>query len=280
MVDKSSKAVNKLFRGDMLHVASLLMPASFRLIYLDPPFLTGREQVGSKKHLAYDDRGDLDSYLPWLEQRLEAVYDLLLADGSLILHLDWRVSHYARVLLDKIFGRQGFINEIIWHYTGGGRSKTRFSCKHDTLLWYSRSNRPVFNIDAVRVPYKKTSGYAKGGIKAASGRHYMPDPRGTPVDDVWDIPIINPLAKERVGYPTQKPLMLIKRLIEALSDPGDLVGDFCCGSGTTLVAAHQLGRVWVGSDILVSAIECTHARLQRECGSDNSLPINVQDCSR
>ncbi|KAF1082411.1 MAG: DNA modification methyltransferase [Candidatus Rifleibacterium amylolyticum] len=264
----STEPVNRLFRGDMLHVASLLVPGSFRLIYLDPPFLTGREMVGSKKHLSYDDRweGELDSYLPWLKERLQAMFSLLMVDGSLVLHLDWRASHYARVMLDEIFGRQGFINEIIWHYTGGGRSKTRFSCKHDTLLWYSRSARPVFNIDAVRVPYKKTSGYAKSGIVAASGRHYKPDPRGTPVDDVWDIPIINPLAAERVGYPTQKPLALIQRLIVALSNPGELIGDFCCGSGTTLVAAQKLGRSCVGSDISQAATACAAARLRNECG--------------
>jgi len=275
----AEKIVDKLFRGDMLHVASLLTPKSFQLIYLDPPFATGREQLGSKKGLAYDDRwvGDLDTYLPWLKERLLAVYDLLTDDGSLVLHLDWRASHYARVILDEIFGRQGFINEIIWHYTGGGRSKTRFSCKHDTLLWYSRSRRPVFNIDAVRVPYKKTSGYAKAGIVAASGRHYLPDPLGTPVDDVWEIPIINPMATERVGYPTQKPLKLLTRLIEGLTNPGDLVGDFCCGSGTTLVVAQSLGRHWVGSDISAAAVKCAATRLRKECQIEGDITADCAD---
>ena len=279
MVDEIGAGVNKLIRGDMLHVASLLAPESFRLIYLDPPFLTGREQVGSKAHLAYDDRweGDLETYLPWLKERLRVVHGLLLADGSLVLHLDWRASHYARVMLDGIFGRQGFINEIIWHYTGGGRSKTRFSCKHDTLLWYSRSRRPVFNIDAIRVPYKKTSGYAKAGIVAASGRRYLPDPRGTPVDDVWDLPIINPLANERVGYPTQKPLALLTRLIEALTNPGELVGDFCCGSGTTLVAAQTLSRRWLGSDVSAAAVDCAASRLRDECGLSGLLTADLSD---
>ncbi len=254
----------------MLHVASLLTPGTFRLIYLDPPFLTGREQVGTRDGLVYDDRwaGDLDSYLPWLQQRLQAIFPLLCSDGSLVLHLDWRTTHYARVILDGIFGRDGFMNEIIWHYTGGGRSKRRFSCKHDTLLWYSRSQKPVFNIDAVRLPYKPTSGYARSGIVAASGRKYMPDPRGTPVDDVWDIPIINPMALERIGYPTQKPLALLNRLINALSNPGELVGDLCCGSGTTLAAAHQLGRNWLGCDVSAAATDCTRQRLRHECSCE------------
>jgi len=262
----------RIIRGDMLHVASLLTPETFRLIYLDPPFLTGREQIGTGEGMAYDDRweGELDSYLPWLQQRLQAIFSLLCADGSLVLHLDYRAAHYARVMLDGIFGRRGFINEIIWHYTGGGRSKSRFSCKHDTLLWYSRSKTPVFNLDAVRVPYKPTSGYAKGGIVAASGRKYLPDPRGTPVDDVWDIPIINPMSHERVGYPTQKPLALLQRLISALSNPGDLIGDFCCGSGTTAVAAQKLGRRWLVCDVSEAAVSCVSQRLQKECGIDIS----------
>lgn len=250
----------------MLHVAPILLPESFRLIYLDPPFLTGRTQVGSKKRWSYQDKwqGELDSYLPWLEERLIALHKLLLPDGSLVLHLDYRASHYARVILDNIFGRQGFINEIIWHYTGGGRSKRRFSCKHDTLLWYSKSQRPVFNIDAVRVPYKKSSGYAKSGIVSASGRHYRPNPAGTPVDDVWNIPIINPLARERTGYPTQKPMTLLNRVIEAMTNEGDLLGDFCFGSGTTLVCAQNLNRQWAGCDVSPQAVECLLQRLATE----------------
>jgi len=263
-----NKNERKLFRGDMLDVASLLEPGSFRLIYLDPPFLTGRERVGSTAEYSYDDRwqGDLDAYLPWLEQRLRALFALLDEQGSLVLHLDWRAAHYAKVMLDGIFGRENFINEIIWHYTGGGRSKKRFSCKHDTLLWYCRGSRPYFDIDAVRVPYKQTSGYARGGIKSAAGRHYCPHPDGTPVDDVWDIPIINPMSAERCGYPTQKPKALLERIIKALSAPGDRVGDFCFGSGTTLICAEKLGRQWVGCDISADALSCFCGRFAQEFG--------------
>ncbi len=127
----------------MLNVAPDLSKNSFRLIYIDPPFLTGKEQVGTKEGLVYDDRweGDLDSYLPWLRERLEILYPRLCENGSLVLHLDWRASHYARVMLDEIFGRQAFMNEIIWHYTGGGRSKRRFSCKHDTLRWDAKCRK-------------------------------------------------------------------------------------------------------------------------------------------
>ena len=269
--------IDKIIQGDMLEVAPKLEKGSFRLIYIDPPFLTGKEQVGTKEGLVYDDRweGDFDSYLPWLRQRLEVLYPLLCENGSLVLHLDWRASHYARVMLDEIFGRQCFMNEIIWHYTGGGRSKSRFSCKHDTLLWYAKCGKcgkPVYNLDAVRVPYKETSGYAKGGIVSAAGKKYMPNPLGTPCDDVWDIPIINPMSAERVGYPTQKPLALLKRVIEGLSNEGDLVGDFCFGSGTTLVAAKMLNRHYFGCDISAAAVSTASSRLKESQQEQDSQP--------
>lgn len=221
--------------------------------------------MGPDPRFAYGDRwpGRLASYLPWLEENLRALLPLLAPDGSLVLHLDQRAVHYAKVLLDRLLGEERFVNEIIWHYTGGGRSRSRFSNKHDTLLWYAAGPRPRFNVDAVRVPYEPTSGYARGGIVSKAGKRYLPHPAGTPVDDVWDIPIINPMSRERVGYPTQKPLALLERLIAALTDPGDLVIDLFCGSGTTLVAAARLGRRWIGGDRSPAAIACARQRLGR-----------------
>lgn len=251
-----------LYRGTCLEVAAGLPRGEFRLLYLDPPFLTGTRRVGADPDYAYDDRwpGHLKEYLAWLEANLQALLPLLRPDGSLVLHLDWRTTHYARVLLDGLLGYQALQNEIIWHYTGGGRSKCRFSRKHDTLLWYAAAT-PYFDPDAVRVPYKPTSGYARSGIVSAAGKRYRPHPAGTPVDDVWDIPIVNPMAEERVGYPTQKPLALLERLVAALSGPGDLVGDLFCGSGTTLLAAARLNRRWVGGDRSAAAVRCTKSRL-------------------
>ena len=213
--------------------------------------------------VSYDDRwpGGFDAYLDWLEARLAAVRPLLCENGSLVVHLDHRAVHEIKVRLDRLFGRERFVNEIIWHYTGGGRSKSRFSCKHDTLLWYANGPGPFFDPDAVRVPYKPTSGYAQGGITSKAGKKYHPHPAGTPVDDVWDIPIVNPLAAERTGYPTQKPLALLERLISALSAPGDLVGDLFCGSGTTPVAAARLGRRWLAADRSTDALAVTASRL-------------------
>lgn len=284
-----------LWRGDALQIAAAWPCSAFRLIYLDPPFFSGRERIGTVPVAAkrgggferghderaestsfvtlaqppsYDDRwpGGFDAYLTWLEARLMAVKPLLLKNGSLVVHLDHRAVHDIKVRLDRLFGRERFVNEIIWHYTGGGRSRSRFSCKHDTLLWYANGPDPLFNIDAVRVPYKPTSGFARGGITSRAGKKYKPNPAGTPVDDVWDIPILNPLAAERSGYPTQKPLALLERLVAALTDPGDLIGDLFCGSGTTLVAAARLGRQWLGADRSTDALTVAASRLEAVSG--------------
>ena len=202
------------------------------------------------------------AWLTMLGLRFLALWRALAPDGSLFLHGQPQTSHYLRWLLDATFGASNFRNEIIWHYTGGGRSKSRFSQKHDVIFWFSKSARWHFDIDSVRVPYKPSSGYARAGITARSGKTYRPHPRGTPLDDVWDIPMVNPLAAERLGYPTQKPLALLRRLIAAASRRGDVVLDPFCGSGTSLEAAQLLGRRWIGMDKAPAAITCAHTRLK------------------
>ncbi len=260
---ESASGGRTLVHGDVLKTASLLRKKKYRIIYLDPPFLTGKTRVGTRAEWKYPDSwpGRLASYLPWLRERLEAVIPLLMPSGSLVLHLDWRTVHYAKVLLDELMGEDAFVNEIVWHYTGGGRSRSRFSNKHDTILWYAAGGKPYFDADAVRVPYKADSGFLLRGVTSKSGKKYRAHPLGTPVDDVWDIPIINPNSPERAGYPTQKPQALLERIVSALSAPGEAVADLCCGSGTTLVAAERLGRAWAGGDISRGALECALERL-------------------
>ena len=202
------------------------------------------EQTGTRKS-----KSSLAAYLMNMIIRLRAMRRVLKTTGSIYLHCDPTASHYLKLVMDAIFGRKSFRNEIVWHYTGGGRSKTYFSRKHDILLLYVMSDNYTFNIDNIRVPYKETSGYAKSGITSKAGKRYKPNPKGTPVDDVWDIPIINPLSKERLGYPTQKPLALLERIIKASSNPGDLALDTFCGCGTTVHAAESLNRQWIGIDI-------------------------------
>ncbi len=260
---------NRLFFGDNLHVMRQLPSKSIDLIYIDPPFFSGRNYnviFGDKNEVrSFSDiwEGGMPGYLVWLNARLYEMKRLLSPKGTIFVHLDRHASHYVKCELDKIFGSDCFINEIVWHYTGGGRSKTYFSNKHDTILWYSKGDSWTFNIDDIRVPYKETSGYAKGGIISASGKKYEPNPLGTPVDDVWDIPIINPLANERIGYPTQKPEPLLERVIKAASREGDIVADFFSGGGTTLAVAQRLNRRWVGCDQSRIAVAITADRITR-----------------
>lgn len=256
-----------------------------RLIYCDPPFAVGSDftmpaplsHAGMEKRhkknplqmLAYSDQwpGGINGFLSMMYERLLLMRELLAPEGSIYLHCDWRTAPYLRLIMDEIFGQDRFLGDIVWHYTGGGRSKRWFSRKHDRILHYAASDTWYFNPDAVRIPYKKTSGYAKGGITSAAGKHYSPHPLGTPPDDVWDIPMINPLAKERCGYPTQKPESLLERIILASTKPGDLIADFFCGSGTTAICAQKLGRPWIAVDSGALAVHTARKRLRAKGAS-------------
>jgi DNA modification methylase len=247
------------------------------LVYADPPFGTGnrhwlrppREARGASgagpttDAAAFDDRWGLDgsAYLQFLYERLVLMKALLAPTGTLFLHLDPRMDWAGRCLVDEVFGRGRLLNQIVWHYTGGGRSRRYFSRKHDLLLWVANGEEWTFHVDAVRRPYRPTSGFARAGITARSGKRYLPHPAGTPVDDVWHIPIVNPMAGERNGYPTQKPERLLERILLAASSPGDLVADPFCGSGSTLAVAQRLGRRWLGCDSSPAAIDLTRERL-------------------
>ena len=206
-------------------------------------------------HRALGDSG-MVAYISYMAERLSVARQLLKSTGSLYIHCDPTASHYLKIVMDNIFGGKNFLNEIVWHYTGGGRSTRYFSRKHDIIFWYSKTeDSHIFNIDDVRVPYSETSGYAKGGITSKAGKHYTPNPKGTPIDSVWDIPIINPMSKERLGYPTQKPMALLEKIIQASSREGDLILDPFCGCGTTIAAALKNHRQWIGIDISAFAID-------------------------
>lgn len=237
-----------------------------KLVYIDPPFAVGADftaKPGGVGALAYRDiwEGGMSAFLSMLYPRLLLIRELLAKDGSLYLHCDYRTAAYMRLLLDEIFGPGRYLGSIVWHYTGGGRARRWFSRKHDTIFHFARSHSWHFNPDAVRVPYKPTSGYAKAGIVSAAGKRYLPHPDGTPVDDVWDIPMVNPLAAERTGYPTQKPEALLERILLASSRPGDLAADFFCGSGTTAAVARRLGRRCICVDSSALAIQAAQRRL-------------------
>jgi site-specific DNA-methyltransferase (adenine-specific) len=247
--------VKRIVCGDNLAVLSRLDDGIARLVYIDPPFNTGRTQARARLRTTRDEHGDrtgfqgrryrtevlgcaawqdaYDDFLGFLAPRLEEARRILAPDGSLFFHIDAREAHYCKVLLDEVFGRASFLNEIVWAYDYGGRPRTRWPAKHDTIFWYARDpQRYVFRYNDIdRVPYMAPG--LVGPAKAARGK--------TPTD-VWWNTIVSPTGKEKTGYPTQKPLRILERIVRVHSDPGDLVVDFFAGSGTTGEAAARLGR--------------------------------------
>lgn len=289
---------NRLIRGERLEVLAALLPefaGQIQLIYIDPPFMTGRDFMQGSQ-LAYSDkwRGDLDAYLQWLATTLHLLYQLLAEDGSLYVHLDWRVIHYTRVILDEIFGTVpsghggGFQNEIIWHYQSGGRATTRYARKHDTILFYTKSARYCFHGERIgekRGAHKRNHmrkhldehGQVSWSIRT-NGRTYTYSEESlmTP-SDVWsDISHLHQRDPERNGYATQKPAALLERILLASSDPGYLVLDCFCGSGVIAAVAEQLGRRWIASDQGELAIASTCARL---LALPQRGPFIVQTCA-
>ena len=269
---------NRLLLGDNLAVMSALLPdyeGKINLIYVDPPFFTNRRfqaRVGRgedsrrpqdwKLAEGYQDNWEnIDAYLDMLYPRLYLMHKLLAPDGTLYLHLDWHANHYARLLLDEIFGPDQLLNEIIWVYHGPSPIRSAFNRKHDTILSYTKGKEYTFNADDVREPYNpNTVKTFASSRKAGFGK--IPDlKRGKVPEDWWYFPVVARLHGERTGYPTQKPEALLERIILASSNPGDLVADFFCGSGTTALVAALTGRSFIASDATWRAIHTTRSRL-------------------
>ena len=228
--------------GDNLPILRRFPAESFDLVYVDPPFNTGKTQFRRRfrtengRKVAEDSfgyRDSFDDFLAFLRPRMEEARRVLKPAGSLFLHLDFREVHYAKVMLDGIFGRESFQNEIIWAYDYGARSKSRWSPKHDNILWYAKDpGRYTFNFDAMdRIPYMAPT--LVGPEKAARGK--------TPTD-VWWQTIVSPNSREKTGYATQKPRALLDRIVKIHSHPGDELLDFFAGSGTFGESAELLGR--------------------------------------
>ncbi|MCK4395849.1 site-specific DNA-methyltransferase [candidate division WOR-3 bacterium] len=276
---------NLLIWGDNKLVMSSLIKQGWagkiNLIYIDPPFFTGadftiRTRIGDERiekepsiieERAYKDTwsGGIASYLKYMYERLVLMRELLAENGSIYVHLDWHVGHYVKVMMDEIFGYENCRNEIIWCYTGPSRQSRDFPDKHDIIFRYSKSEKYVFNIDLLRVPYKKSS--LATGRTTLTGRkddEYLLelDKRGKLPEDWWaDVATIGYIHGEILDFQTQKPEALLKRIILASSNPSDIVADFFCGSGTTLAVAEKLGRRWIGSDLSKFAIQVTRKRL-------------------
>lgn len=260
---------NQIYFSDNLTVLQSLPDESVNLIYIDPPFNTGKTQARTQiKTVHSAGEGDrtgfggrryrtikigsrayadlFDDYLAFLEPRLVEAYRVLKPDGSLYFHIDYREVHYCKILLDCIFGRESFLNEIIWAYDYGGRTKKKWPPKHDNILWYAKDpEHYTFNLDEIdRIPYMAPG--LVGPEKAARGK--------LPTDTWWQT-IVPTNGKEKTGYPTQKPLAVINRIIRASSNPGDLVMDFFAGSGTVGESCLRLGRRFILVDNNLEAME-------------------------
>ena len=253
-----------LVHGDNRQELEKLPADCADLVYIDGPHNTNKSWELPDGQIAFEDRWEApNDYFDYMEEIINRCWGKMAVNSSIFIQCPPKVSHVITKIAMEVFGRDNFVNQLIWHKTGGGRSATRFSEKHDVILWFSLGKDYRFNPDAVRVPYSLTSGYAKAGIRSKKGKQYLPNPDGTVVDSVWDIPMVNPMSEERTGYPTQKPLLLMQRIIKGCSNEGNVVLDPFAGSGTTLVAAKQLKRKAIGIDNSLFAIEHCKARLER-----------------
>jgi site-specific DNA-methyltransferase (adenine-specific) len=276
----AGEAPGAVVEADNLAVLRSLPDACVDLAYADPPFATGMSQrltsirtgrgdavrggFGGRTYryevvsdMAWPDDLPLDRHLEALHARLVELHRVLAGHASIYLHVDWRTTHHARLLLDEVFGAERFLNEIVWAYDYGGRARDRWPRKHDTILWYAKGEAWTFEREAIdRIPYLAPG--LVGPEKAARGK--LPT-------DVWWMTIVPPGSKERTGYPTQKPVRLLERIVAASTRPGDLVLDAFAGSGTTGVAAARLGRRWLLVDRNPVAVKIARARLAAEGGS-------------
>jgi site-specific DNA-methyltransferase (adenine-specific) len=266
---------NQIYFSDNLPILQSLQSESINLIYIDPPFNTGKVQGRTQIRTIRSEDGDrvgfqgqryetvkigsksysdlFDNYLSFLEPRLKEAYRVLASNGTLYFHIDYREVHYCKILLDLIFGRECFLNEVIWAYDYGARSKNKWPTKHDNILVYVKDPKNyVFNYDEIeRIPYMAPG--LVGPEKAARGK--------TPTDTWWHT-IVPTNGKEKTGYPTQKPLGILKRIVQASSPKNGLVLDFFAGSGTTGAACLDLGRHFILVDQNQEALEVMARRFQ------------------
>ena len=300
---------NKIYWGDNLQVMSHLLKTyrgKINLIYIDPPFdskadykkqieLRGKKVENDRtafEEKQYTDIWTNDEYLQFMYERLILMKELLADDGSIYVHCDWRMNSYIRLVLDEIFGKNNFLNEIAWYYGGPSSVKVTYPRKHDTIFFFSKTPTYFFNQQRGALPsylYERARKDNDGRLwvdqnlgkltdetirkMKSEGRifetktgglrrkQYLDEMEGAQIDDVWDMPIINSQANESVSYPTQKPEALLERIIKASSNPGDIVFDCFMGSGTTQAAAMKLGRRFIGADINLGAVETTTKRL-------------------
>lgn len=280
--------INSILHGDCLEQMELIKKNSIDLIYLDPPFFTqakhklqNRERT---KEFSFNDTwGDNHIYADFLEKRILLMKDLLKDTGSIFVHCDKSGEHIIRAILDKVFGAKNFQSEIIWSYKRWSNSKKGLLPTHQNIYFYSKTKAFKFNM--IYTAYSETTNIDQilqrrtrdknnksvyeldenGETKQADKK------KGVPLSDVWEIPYLNPKAKERVGYPTQKPLLLLERIIELVTDENDMVLDPFCGSGTTCVASKLLGRNYIGIDESIEAVNLSLSRIENPIRTSSNL---------
>lgn len=278
----------QVLRGDCLELLQQIPDGSLDLVYLDPPFFTGKVQRLKNREgthvFSYDDLwGGYEDYARFLSRRLSEMKRVLKTTGSIFVHCDRNATHVVRALLDDVYGRDQFRSEIIWSYRRWSSASRGLLPAHQTIYFYSRSDQYKFRV--IRDEYSASTNIDQLLQKRIRNEHgksvyarrenkevVLDDEKeGVPLSDVWEIPYLNPKAKERVGYPTQKPILLLERIIEIASEPDDTVLDPFCGSGTTLVAAKLLGRNSIGMDISEDAVNLTRTRLKKPVKSESKL---------
>jgi len=280
--------LNEVFQGDCRDVMALFPDALVDLIYLDPPFLTQKQHKSTNrqrsKTFTFDDLWESHhEYAEFIHQRITLCHRLLKKTGSIYFHCDKNAIHIARAILDDVFGADRFRSEIIWAYRRWSNSKNGLLASHQNILYYTKSEdftfnqmftdySPSTNVDQI-LQQRARDAHGKSiyrrdekGIVISNGTK-----NGVPLGDVWDIPYLNPKANERTGYPTQKPILLLERIIELSTEPGDIVLDPFCGSGTSLVAAALSSRRFIGIDIASDACQLSRSRLESPVKTESAL---------
>lgn len=283
--------INEIIEGDCLVKMKSIEKNSIDLIYLDPPFFTERKHTLKNrertKEFSFDDIWGSDKgYAEFLKDRIELMRDLLKENGSIFVHCDKSGEHIVRAILDHVFGSSNFQSEIIWSYKRWSNSKKGLLPSHQNIYFYSKSNEFKFN--TIYTSYSETTNIDQILQRRTRDKHnksvYDVDSsgnvkngekkKGVPLNDVWDIPYLNPKAKERVGYPTQKPLLLLERIIQLVTNEEDIVLDPFCGSGTTCVAAKLLNRNYIGIDKSPEAVELSNNRIDNPVKTESKLLKN------
>ena len=282
-----------LIHGDCKTELQKIEQSSIDLIYLDPPFFTQKKQTlknkDNKEYSFEDSWNNINTYKNYIQERLEECRKVLKNTGSIFLHCDRSASHYLRIALDEVFGVNNFQSEIIWSYKRWSNAKKGLLNAHQVIFFYSKTKDFKFN--PVYTDYSPTTNLDQIFQKRVRDRNgktiyktskngdteLIKEKKGVPLSDVWEIPYLNPKAKERVGYPTQKPILLLERIIELVTNEGDTVLDPFCGSGTTLVASKLLKRKYIGLDQSEEAIKLSKKRLENPIKTESNLLKNGKE---